>query len=262
MRQCYKIKNLFGSYLYNSISPEERAEVERHVKTCHKCTEDLQTRRKALDKIGVYTYATDIPQIDQERFMWNVYKRIASETLKRRSKQVILMRYVLQPAVATLVIASIITIGTLQFRPQNYTEPSSGIPIASIQTNNSIKKEAKQIIKETERQLSKKKTTVVTAKPSNTKKTAPIMKKQEKPDVLVSNERSSNSRNWLMNADVINYSLKDPRRALSRYEMIIDYYPDTDAAQEAKKRIKSILDSEFTSQDENSNVEDMVNSGI
>jgi hypothetical protein len=263
MRQCYKIRNLFGSYLYNSISSEERAEVEKHVETCHKCAEDLQTRRKALDKIGVYTHTTDVPQIDQEQFMWNVYKRIASETLKRRSRRVFVTRYVLQPAFATLVIVSVITIGALRFNSNDNTELSNDISVTSIQLPNLAKKETKQSnpFKETERQLSKKKITVASVKPSEAKKPTPI-KEQRKTDVLVSKERSSNSRNWLMDADIINYSLKDPRKALTRYEMIINYYPDTDAAQEAKKRINSILNSESILRDESSNLEDMANTGI
>jgi hypothetical protein len=263
MLQCYKIRNLFGSYLYNSISSEERAEVEKHVETCHKCAEDLQTRRKALDKIRVYTQTTDLPQIDQEQFMLNVYKRIASETLKRKSRRVFVTRYVLQPAFATLVIVSVITIGALRFSSNDNTELSNDISVTSIQLPSLAQKEAKQPnpFKETEQQLSKKKITVASIKPSEAKKPTPI-KEQRKTDVLVSKERSSNSRNLLMDADIINYSLKDPRKALTRYEMIINYYPDTDAAQEAKKRINSILNSESILRDESSNLEDMANTGI
>jgi hypothetical protein len=263
MRQCYKIRNLFGSYLYNSISPEERAEVNNHVKTCQKCADDLNSQRKILDKISVFTYTDDVQQIDQEKFMWNVYKRIASETIKRRSRRVFITRYVLQPAIATLVIVSVITIGALRFSSNDDNDLSNDISITSVQLPSLVKKEAQQgnSFKESEIQLSKKKTTIATSKPSDVKKLTPITE-QEKLDVLVSREMSSNSRNLLMNADIINYSLKDPRKALSRYDMIVNYYPDTDAAQEAKKRIKSILDSEFTSQNENSNIEDTVNVGI
>jgi hypothetical protein len=272
MRQCYKIRNLFGSYLYNSISPEERAEVDNHIKTCQKCADDLHSQRKTLDKISIFTRVDDSQQIDQDRFMWNVYKRIASETVKRRSRSVFITRYVLQPAVATLIVVSVITIGVLRFNP-NDDNLSPEISITSVDLPHFVKREAPQnnLFKGSEVQLSKKKTTVVTTKTfslrrvteeqTDVKNSTPITE-HEKPDVLVSKEMSSNSRNLLISADIINYSLKDPRKALSRYDMIVNYYPNTDAAQEAKERIKSILDSEFSSQSESSNVEDTANAGI
>jgi len=261
MRQCYKIRNLFGSYLYNSISPEERAEVDNHIKTCQKCADDLHSQRKTLDKISAFTRVDDLQQMDQDRFMWNVYKRIASETIKRRSRSVFITRYVLQPAVATLVVASVITIGVLRFNP-NDNGLSPETYITSVELPHLVKRELQDnLFKRSEVQLSKKKTTVVATKPSDIKRSTPITE-QEKPDVLVSKEMSSNSRNLLISADIINYSLKDPRKALARYDMIVNYYPNTDAAQEAKERIKSILDSEFSSQGESSNVEDTANASI
>lgn len=264
MKQCYKIRNLFGSYLYNSISSEERAEVENHLKTCQKCAEDMQTRRRILDKIEVYTDASENSQFDQEKFMWNVYKKIASETLKRRSRRVFVFKYVLQPAFATLIIVSVITIGAIRFNSQDNREITSEISVTSVPLPDLPKKESSQVTnpyKEANSQLDKNRTTVATAKPLVVNKTAPITE-QGKPDIFVSKEMSSSSRNLLINADIINYSLKDPRKALSHYEMIVKYYPNTDAAQEAQKRIKSILDSEFTSQSENSRSGDVVNSGI
>jgi len=271
MRQCYKIRNLFGSYLYNSISPKERAEVDNHIKTCQKCADDLHSQHKTLDKISVFTCVGDLQQIDQDRFMWNVYKRIASETIKRRSRSVFITRYVLQPAVATLVVVSVITIGVLRFN-SNDNDLSPEISITSVELPHLVKRELQDnLFKGSELQLSKKKTLVVATKPfsfrrvteeqTDIKKSTPITE-QEKPDVLVSKEMSSNSRNLLINADIINYSLKDPRKALSRYDMIVNYYPNTDAAQEAKERIKSILDSEFSSQSESSNVENTANAGM
>jgi hypothetical protein len=264
MRQCYKIRNLFGSYLYNSISPEERAEVDNHVKTCQKCADDLHSQRAILDKISLFTRVDDSKQIDSDRFMLNVYKKIASETVKRRSRSVFITRYVLQPAVATLVVISVITIGVLRFTSNdNDGDLYPEIAMISVELPHSIKIESPQnnIFKGSEIQSIKKKTTVVTTNPSDIKKSTPITE-QEKPDVLVSKEMSSNSRNLLISADIINYSLKDPKKALSRYDMIVNYYPDTDAAQEAKERIKSIIESEYSSQSESSNLEDTANAGI
>jgi len=263
MRQCYKIRNLLGSYLYDNVSPEERVEVENHIQKCGKCAEDLQTRRRILDKIEVYTDTSEESQINQEKFMWNVYKRIASETLKRRSRRVFVFKYVLQPAFATFVIVSVITIGAIRFSSHDNSEISTEISSTLVRLPDLVKNESPQDnrFKETVKQIDKKKTTVAVTKPSVIKKSA-VVTEQEKPDLLVSNEMSSSSRNLLINADIINYSLKDPRKALSHYEMIVKYYPKTDAAQEAKKRIKSILDSEFTSQSESSSSEDTVNTGI
>jgi hypothetical protein len=175
----------------------------------------------------------------------------------------------------------VITIGVLRFN-SNDNDLSPEISITSVELPHLVKRELQDnLFKGSELQLSKKKTLVVATKPfsfrrvteeqnsfrrvteeqTDIKKSTPITE-QEKPDVLVSKEMSSNSRNLLINADIINYSLKDPRKALSRYDMIVNYYPNTDAAQEAKERIKSILDSEFSSQSESSNVENTANAGM
>jgi len=61
---------------------------------------------------------------------------------------------------------------------------------------------------------------------------------------------------------LINYSLRQPQRALSRYQMIIDHYPDTDAAKEAQKRIKTILDSEYNYQDEKAILDESLKTDI
>jgi len=257
MKQCYKIRNLFGSYLYNTITPEERIEVENHLQTCQKCSEDLKTRRIALDKVGVYM--VDSKDIDQERFMWNVYRKIAEDAIRQKKRQVTIRKFVLQPAIATLAIALIVTFGVAKFRLNNI--PESPIPTASIQNQGETKKATEQIVKAKPMITEKirRRSTVVSK--SETKKQKPAII-QPKPDVLTAKSELSNSRDWLMDADFTYFSLGDSRRALSKYDMIINRYPNTEAAIEAQKRINAIISSEYSTENENSSNIELIKTGI
>jgi hypothetical protein len=265
MRECYKIKNLFGSYIYNNITPEEKAKVDKHIKTCQQCAEDLKTQQEALNMIKIPISIDDNAlQFDQDRFMWNVYRRIASESMKHRSRQVNLRKFVLQPAIATVAIVFIMAFAMTRYDNTKAPE-SSFIPVAS-SVSTALPEIAAEKVKQTsdvtvKNESSKPKGTTVASRSSNVKK-QPANVKQAQPNTLLTEARISNSRDWLMNADLINYSLREPRRALSRYQMIIDHYPDTDAAKEAQKRIKTILDSEFGNQNEETALETGSNAGI
>jgi hypothetical protein len=264
MRECYKIKNLFGSYIYNNITPEEKAKVDKHIKTCQQCAEDLKTQQEALNMIKIPISIDDNAlQFDQDRFMWNVYRRIASESMKHRSRQVNLRKFVLQPAIATVAIVFIMAFAMTRYDNTKAPE-SSFIPVAS-SVSTALPEIAAETLKQTSNvtvkdESSKPKGITVASRSSNAKKTANV--KQAQPNTLLSEAKISNSRDWLVNADLINYSLREPRRALSRYQMIIDHYPDTDAAKEAQKRIKTILDSEFGNQNEETALETGSNAGI
>ena len=64
-------------------------------------------------------------------------------------------------------------------------------------------------------------------------------------DRFVRNTLLPDSRRRLEEANFIYYSLREPRRALAEYQWVVDYYPNTDDAREAKMKIKAILDSEY-----------------
>jgi hypothetical protein len=261
MKQCQKIKDLFGSYLYNTITLSERTEVEKHLQTCQECTEDLKTRHKALGKIGKYITDSENADVDQERFMWNVYKKIATDSIRQKRRQVVVRKFVLQPAIATLAVTLIISFVAVKFRSNDVFETTGNIPIASVQSSNETNKETKQIAKARPKNVEKTKQGNITdAKKANEKPKSSFV--QSKPDVLISKAKSSNSSNLLKDADFIYFSLNDSMRALSKYEIIIKHYPDTDAAREAKNRIDTIIGSEFSSQEENTVNIELIKTGI
>jgi len=250
MKQCQKIRDLFGSYLYNTITLSERTEVEKHLQTCQECTEDLKTRHKALNKIGKYITNSENADVDQERFMWNVYKKIATDSIRQKRRQMVIRKFVLPPAIATLAVSLIISFVSVRFRSNEVPETIGNTQVTSVQPSNEANKETKQIVKAKPMivEKTKRENTVIVKKANEKPKSSFV---QSKPDVLISKAKSSNSSNWLKDADFIYFSLNDSMRALSKYEMIIKHYPDTDAAREAKNRIDTIIGSEFSSQEEN-----------
>ncbi len=262
MKQCYKVKNLFGPYLYNTITIEERIEFEDHLKTCQKCSEDLKTRRMALNKVGMYEIDSENINIDQERFMWNVYKRIAKDAIKQKRRQVTVRKFILQPAIATIAIALIVTFGITKFRSNDVPESIVvGIPTVPVQVQDETIKETKQVVKAQPTVVKKAKPSLPFVTKNETKTSKPLIIKP-KPDVLTAKSELTSSQDLLMDADFIYFSLGDARRALSRYDMIIDRYPNTEAAREALKRINTILSSEYGMQDENINNIELVKTGI
>ena len=52
MKECSKVKKLFGAYLYNNATPTERGAVEKHIKDCEECASDLQSRQAVLEELG------------------------------------------------------------------------------------------------------------------------------------------------------------------------------------------------------------------
>jgi hypothetical protein len=262
MKQCEKIKDLFGSYLYNTITPTERADVEKHLRTCQECAEDLKTRRMALGKIGKYISDSENAEIDQERFMWNVYKKIATDSIRQKRRQVVVRKFVYQPALATLAVALIISfVSIVSVRHGSNDVPQTIVNTPSIQTSNETIKEIKQPVKVKPNIVENPKSeNIVVAKKASEKPKSLLV--QPKPDVLVSKAELSNSRDLLMEADFTYYSLGDSRRALSKYDTIINRYPDTDAASEARKRVNSIIASEYNVKDENTGNIELIKTGI
>jgi hypothetical protein len=245
MKKCYKIRNLFGPYLYNSTTPAERAAVEEHIDRCEKCADDLRSRRKILEKLKPNPQLGEIPQGTQEDFAWNVYRKIASDILRRRSRRVFLRRFVLQPSLAVLVVAVGITVGVFRFYPGPVTihQPP---PLASAadETDRKELRAALYVEEFFRRQgVTHKRDQGYTATDTAGQAihTSSLQPPQDvsylMQDVLI-----PDSRRRLEYANFINYSLGDPRRALAEYQKLVDDYPDTDAAMEARGVITTILD--------------------
>lgn len=260
MKNCYKVRNLFGPYLYNTITAEERAEVDAHIRTCQRCSEDLKTRRLALNRVEKYAIDSENAVVDQERFMWNVYKKIAEDSIRQKRRQIAIRRFVLQPAVAITAIV-IVVFGIAKFRLSNVPEVPTNVPTASIHIKDEPKKETKHIVKAGSTANEKNKQRQPTIVKYETRKPKSTIIKP-KPDVLTARSELSSSRDWLMDADFTYFSLGDSRRALSKYDMIIDRFPKTEAAKEAQKRIDEILSSEYNTQNENTGDIELIRTGI
>lgn len=264
MRKCYKIRSLFGSYIYDTITLEEKTKVEKHIKTCEKCAEDLKTQQKTLEMIKMPVSINDNDlYLDEERFMRNVYRRIALESIKRKSRQVTLWKFVFQPALATAVVVFVVAFSLVRFNNTDLSEYDTAASTITALPEVTELAKIKQIdvSKKSKDNIDKTKLKILANRSENIKKQSNSIK-LAKPDVLLADAIISNSRDWLMNADLINYSLGEPKKALSRYQMIIDHYPETDAAKEAQKRIKTIIDSEFEHQEEEITLETGSNAGI
>lgn len=272
MNNCYKIKKLFGAYIYNGVTPEERAKVDEHIKKCEKCADDLRTRQVILESIKPSVIKPDeIPERAQDRVVEGVYKRIASESLKYRARQVRIRKYVLQPSLAMLLIIAVVTVGIIRFQPFDTLSPKPGTILT--ESDRSISA-VKMATPDKEKAEETKKIAKVASQPTapvermaqvpkapaeseatQTVKTEAFLYEAEKPsldmikpattDIMVSNSQQFNSWSRLVDANFINYSLGDYRRALAEYQRIIDDYPNTDAAIEAQKRIRVILGSEY-----------------
>ncbi len=68
---------------------------------------------------------------------------------------------------------------------------------------------------------------------------------------LIQDTLVPDSRRRLEYANFINYSLGDRMRALAEYQRLVDYHPDTDAAMEARGKIRVILGTQGGAQAEN-----------
>jgi hypothetical protein len=246
MKECDKIKRLFGPYLYNSVTPAERAVVEGHIDKCEKCAEDLRTRREVLGKIEPDLQLGEMPQRTQDNFAWNVYRRIASDALQRRSRQIVLRRLVLQPSLAAVALV-VVAIGVLRFYPGPATirEPSS-VAVRTDETNKRGLRAALYVEEFFRRQgTSYEREPVVDSEPATTEQPSSDI------DHLMQGMLLPDLRRRLEDANFINYSLGDHRRALAAYQRLVDYYPDTDAAMEARVKIRAILDTEYSIRAEN-----------
>jgi hypothetical protein len=262
MKECYKVRNLFGAYLYDDVTPTECAIVEEHIADCEECANDLRSRQKVLERLKPNPQPAEIPQMTQNDFAWGVYRRIASDTMKRRSRQIFMRRFVLQPAFAVVALAAILTVGVVQFRPD-------GKPIqelASVETDETSQKELRDELYlreflERQGMVSGSEPGYVSA--SKTAIAEPLSPDTEYPmrDVLLNDSRRRlEEANF--EANFYNYSLGDPERALAEYQRLVDDYSSTDAAVEARERIRAIRGIESSVRVESIDIRDITNMGI
>ncbi len=258
MKKCYKVKNLFGPYIYNIATDEERDIVESHIKTCNRCAEDLRTRQIILRKASSILPSESEVTIKDDRFTENVYRRLALEFLNRRSKQVFIQKYILQPSFAVTVIIIGIIFGLSRLNsPVLVRSIEVQVPMA---VKNRIyeqkvyaqaKANDKQIKPKVENKQyveSSKITTVLVNKGALAYPDTAI--EPEKSDVTTSVIQFDDSMERLTDANMINYSLGDRRRAIAEYQRIIDDYPNTNAAIEAQNLLKIIMESEMIMNEE------------
>jgi hypothetical protein len=234
MKGCDKVRGLFGSYIYGGMTPGERAAVDNHIRDCESCASELQSLQKILEKMGSDPQFDDISQTTQDDFTRNVYKRIASDVLRRRSKQIFLRKFVLQPSLAGIVLAVVIAVFRFQPGLVTVSEPSH----TAVLTDETSKKELRA-------SLAVKEFFGREGTPREPEMTYTVMREAPLTEPSSSDldrlvQDLSDSERLLQSADFINYSLRDRRRALAEYLRVVDYYPETDAAMEAKERIRAI----------------------
>lgn len=260
MKECNRVKGLFGPYLYNSVMPTERADVEEHINRCKKCADDLQSRQKILGKLKAHPQFGEMPQRTRDSFAGNVYRKIASDALRRQSRLIFLRRFVLQPSLAAVVVAVGIAIGVFRSHqdPVMVHEPSS----VAVKTDETDKKELRAALY-VEEFFRRQGTSYQRGQGYATADKSPTIEPPS-PDTHYSMQDALLPDSWrrLEDAHFINYSLGDQERALAEYQRLVDYYPDTDAAMEARGRIKGILDAEHNIRIENASAEQTTDMGI
>ncbi len=255
MKKCDKIKDLFGAYLLDDVTPAERATVEEHISSCEKCAVDLKSRQRVLEMIKPAPLPDEIPQKIQDDFAWNVYRRIAADTMHQRTRQVFVRRFVLQPTFAAVAIVAVLAIGVTQFRPDSKLQKLTPVAV----NNRTIQKELRAKLKvkeffqeqgmvfedESDYAMSDE-VTVAHGSSSDSSQTALL------PD---------SQRRW-ENANFIHYSLGDLKRALANYRQLVDQYPGTDVAKEAQVMIRTISGTEYGNVVETVDEEQSISMGI
>jgi hypothetical protein len=245
MKKCDKIKGLFGAYLHDDVTSAERATVEEHIGNCGDCAADLHSRQKVLEILKPDPHIEDVPEKVQDDFSYNVYRRIAADSMKQRSRQVRMRRFVLQPAFAAAALSIVLIIGVLQFYPVKITitEPETR-PLVADRRVSQERRAAKLEAKEREffeRQgilVDREEYTIT----GNVSTRARIPSKPNDPS---QDFQLSDSQRQLQYATFLDYSLEEPRRALAAYRQLVDEYPGTDAARQASRRIRAISGMEY-----------------
>jgi hypothetical protein len=265
--ECNRIKDLFGPYLYNNVTPSERADVENHVSGCKSCAADLLSRQEVLGFFKPNIKTGDMAQTAQENFVLNVYKRIALDSLKHRSRQAFIQRFVLQPSLAMLILTISITTFFLRYHPGQLPIVAKGPVSVAVNTDENTKKElrADSYVSEfynrqgsSYKNESKPVSAVKSPEAKNTVKLAEAKSKalSDKPspsdgNILAESSQTPDPKNLLEEANFIHFSLGDRKRALAQYQKLVDNYPNSEAAKVASEIIKSIRQTEYRVQNEN-----------
>jgi len=280
MRNCYKIKNLFGPYIYDRATSDERSAVEEHIRICEKCANDLKDRMAIFTKINFSLNEDEIIDPMPDKFIDSVYKKVALDALKNRSREVFIRKYILQPSLAMAILAIGILAGITRFNTP-FT-PVGSVPLAQntvetarspiIGKNSEVNKllDGKKIVRSITKaqvNVAKPKLPLEATHFAQPKDNALLSRTQisdsrsrladARDSILVSQTQMSDSWTRLADANVTNYSLGDYKRAMSEYQKIIDDYPDTEAAYEAKNRINIIFSSLYggkTNNDDNTGI--------
>lgn len=77
MRECRKIGDLLGAYVYGDVTPDETRRVDEHIKECKTCRHDLETRAGAVALVP-----DDLPALTDDeklRIMWSVKGALRAE---------------------------------------------------------------------------------------------------------------------------------------------------------------------------------------
>lgn len=233
MKECHKIKDLFGAYLHDDVTATERAALEKHIAVCEVCAADLKSRQKVMEKIVPQDQKFDMPQEMQDRFADNVYRRIALDTMKKRSRQISLQRFVLQPTFAVATLAVLLAIGVTQFRSGDNAGKQTEL-IADAGEAKQKELRARLVLSEffAEEEIPIK---------SESSSLEAVNVSNIKQSLSNSSYRVQGALRRLENANFVNYSLGDRKRALAEYQQLVEDYPGTDVATEAQGQIKTIL---------------------
>lgn len=258
MKKCDKIKGLFGAYLQDDVTPSEGATVEEHVSSCEKCAVDLKSRQKVLEMIRPAPRPDEIPQKIQDDFAWNVYRRIAADTMRQRTRQVFVRRFVLQPTFAAVAIVAVLIVGVTQFRPDSKLQKLT--PVAANNRTSQRELRAQLNVKEFFQEQG-----MVFEDESDYAMPDEITVTDGSSSDAVHRVQTSllpdSQRRW-ENANFIHYSLGDLKRALAEYRQLIDQDPGTDYAKEARVRIRTISGMEYGNQVETADEEQSISMGI
>jgi len=256
MKECDKVRGLFGSYIYGGTTPDERDAVDNHIKDCENCASELQSLQNILEKVNPDSQLDDTSQRTQDDFARNVYKRIASDVLRRRSKHIFLRKFVLQPSLAG--VALVVAIAVFRFYPGIATVSEPSHISVSVDENSKKELRASLAVKE----FFGREGTLQESEMSYASMEKTPLPERSSSDLERFTQYLPDSERLLQSADFINYSLGDRRRALAEYQRLVDYYPETDAAMEAKERIRSIRGAEYDIQIEKVDAKQPADIGI
>lgn len=259
MNKCDKIRDLFGAYLHNDVTSAERAAVEGHITNCEECAVDLRSRQKVLEMLRPAPQPDEIPQETQDDFAWNVYRRIAAHTMKQRSRQIFIRRFVLQPAFAAVAVAAVLVIGVIQFHPGDDTArklPTVAAVDKIDQRELRVRLKVEEFLERHGAILERGSSYTMTDRVSVADPSSSDVSDRVQDALLPDSQRR------LEYASFIDYSLRDPRRALAAYRQLVDDYPGTDVAAEARGRIMAISGMEYGFQVRNPDEAEIADMGI